>query len=46
MKNLYNKKYFSWMKKYVYGKNVSYWIQNSFDLTKIYLDNMKKTVIW
>ena len=30
------------MKKNIYGKNVSYWIQNYFDWTKIYLDNMKK----
>ena len=45
MKNSNNKEIFFWMEK-KYGKNMSYWIQNYFDCTNIYLDNMKKSVTW
>ena len=49
MKNSHNNIFLEW-KKNIYGKNISYWIQNYisywiqsyFDWTKIYLDNMKK----
>ena len=34
--------YFTRMKKNIYDKNVSYWIQIFFDWMKIYFDIMKK----
>ena len=34
--------YFTWMKKYVFDKNVSYWIQINFNWIKTYFDAMKK----
>ena len=42
MKNSHNEKIFFLNEKNVYGKNISYWIENYFDWIKICFDIMKK----